>query len=119
VLKEKSRGLFVHTELVQPRRSDPTGQPGNDGLAPSPGFTEPQLDRLALLYVVASLQHGSWMVPAFHANVDAGIPDAHDDPQNFDLNLWSKRLNLLLQSLESNSDQKSSQSVQPVAGKEK
>jgi hypothetical protein len=119
VLKEKSRGLFVHTELVQPRRTDPTGRPGNDGIAPNPGFTDPQLDRLALLYVVASMQHGSWMIPAFHANVDAGIPDAHDDPQNFDLPLWSKRLNQLLQALESGDAQKTNLSVQPVAEKGK
>ncbi len=99
VLKEKSRGLFVHTELVQPRHADPHGHSGNDGMAPIPGFTEPQLDRLALLYVVASAEHGQWMVPAFHATLDAGIPNAHDDPQNFDLDLWAKRLGVLLDSL--------------------
>jgi hypothetical protein len=99
VLKEKSRGLFVHTELVQPRHADPHGRPGNDGIAPIPGFTEAQLDRLALLYVVASAEHGQWMVPAYHATLDAGIPDAHDDPQNFDLDLWAKRMGVLLDSL--------------------
>lgn len=106
VLKEKSRGLFVHTELIQPRRTDPKGHPGNDGIAPMPGFTEAQLDRLALLYVVASVQHGRWMIPAFHANVDAGIPDAHDDPQNFDLNLWANRLDVLLATLQPDGVQK-------------
>jgi hypothetical protein len=25
------------------------------------------------------------MVPGFHANIDRGIPLAHDDPQHFDL----------------------------------
>jgi hypothetical protein len=99
VLKEKSRGLFVHTELIQPRRADPQGHAGNDGIAPLPGFTEAQLDRLALLYVVASTEHGTWLVPAYHAGVDAGIPDAHDDPQNFELPLWAKRLAVLLQAL--------------------
>lgn len=99
VLGETSRGLFVHTELIQPRRRDPQGGPVNDALAPTPGFTDAQLDRLALLYVAASVQHGTWMVPAFHAAVDAGIPDAHDDPQNFDLVHWSKRLSLLLEAL--------------------
>jgi hypothetical protein len=100
VLGEKARGLFVHVELVQPRRSYPKGRPGNDALAPDPGFTEPQLDRLALIYVAASVQHGSWMIPGFHACVDAGIPSAHDDPQNFDLELWAKRLGLLLEALD-------------------
>jgi len=27
---------------------------------------------------------------------DAGIPDAHDDPQNFDLAFWAGRLDALL-----------------------
>ena len=99
VLGEKSRGLFVHTELVQPRRHDPEGGARNDAIAPTPGFTDAQLDRLALLYVAASVQHGTWLVPAFHAAVDAGIPDAHDDPQNFDLALWAKRLDTLLHAL--------------------
>ena len=99
VLGEKSRGLFVHTELIQPRRRDPQGGAHNDAIAPAPGFTDAQLDRLALLYVAASVQHGTWMVPAFHAAVDAGIPDAHDDPQNFDLAHWAKRLGLLLDAL--------------------
>ena len=99
VLGEKARGLFVHTELVQPRRRDPAGGAQNDALSPDPGFTEAQLDRLALLYVAASVQHGSWMVPAFHAAVDAGIPNGHDDPQNFDLALWAQRLSRLLSAL--------------------
>jgi hypothetical protein len=99
VLGEKSRGLFVHTELVQPRHRDPEGGPRNDAIAPTPGFPDAQLDRLALLYVAASLQHGTWMVPAFHAAVDAGIPNAHDDPQNFDLAHWADRLSLLLDAL--------------------
>jgi S-formylglutathione hydrolase FrmB len=100
VLGEKGRGLFVHTELVQPRRTDPQGRSGNDAIAPEPGFTAAQLDRLALLYVVASVQHGSWMIPAFHATVDAGIPDAHDDPQNFDLVSWAKRVANLVEVLD-------------------
>lgn len=99
ILGEKSRGLFVHTELVQPRRRDPQGGPHNDAIAPGPGFTDAQLERLALLYVAASVQHGTWMVPGFHAAVDAGIPDAHDDPQNFDLALWARRLGVLLTAL--------------------
>jgi len=106
ILKEKSRGLFVHIELVQPRRSNRRGSPKNDTIAPKPGFTEKQLDRLALLYVSASLAHGTWMVPAFHATIDAGIPGAHDDPQNFDLAHWAKRLNVLLKSLQPKAEAK-------------
>jgi hypothetical protein len=94
--REQSRGLFVHVENTMPRRSDPARAPGNDAIAPEPGFTVPMLDRLALLYLTASLEHGRWMVPTSHAALDAGIPDGHDDPQNFDLKLWAQRLGLLL-----------------------
>jgi hypothetical protein len=99
ILKERGRGLFVHTEMVQPRRCDPSGSPGNDAIAPEPGFPDAQLERLALLYAAASLEHGTWMIPAFHATVDAGIPNAHDDPQNFDLSRWAKAVSDLQQAL--------------------
>jgi hypothetical protein len=99
VLKEKSKGLFLHIELIQPRRRDPKGSATNDALAPKPGFTEVQLDRLALVYLIASLRRGIWLIPAFHASIDAGIPDAHDDPQNFDLALWAKRLEILIKEI--------------------
>ncbi len=99
ILKEKSKGLFLHVELIQPRRRDPQGNPTNDAIAPKPGFTELQLDRLALVYVVASVRRGNWLIPAYHAGVDAGIPEAHDDPQNFDLTLWAQRLEKLLKEI--------------------
>lgn len=98
-LGESAKGLQIHVELVQPRRSDPQGKSGNDAIAPVPGFTEAQLDRLALLYVAASVRRGKWLIPAYHAGVDAGIPNAHDDPQNFDLDLWARRLDVLLKEL--------------------
>jgi hypothetical protein len=101
ILRERGRGLFVHTEMVQPRRRDSSAGPRNDAISPEPGFTDAQLDRLALLYVAASFQHGDWMIPAFHATVDAGIPDAHDDPQNFDLRHWTESLKTLLKALSS------------------
>ena len=100
VLGEKGRGLFVHTELIQPRRRDLKGGAKNDAIAPEPGFTDAQYDRLALLYVSASVQHGLWLIPGYHAAVDAGIPDAHDDPQNFDLTRWANRLAALLKSIQ-------------------
>lgn len=87
-----SKGLFLHIELVQPRQSDPARAAGNDILAPSPGFTEAQYDRLALLYCCASARAGYWLLPTFHAVLDTGIPEAHDDPQHFDSALWSRRL---------------------------
>lgn len=96
---EAVRGRFLHVENVQPRRSDPAGAPGNDKIAPDPGFTPTQYRTLALLYVLASARAGTWLIPAFHANIDRGIPLAHDDPQHFDLlafdrevGRWAKKL---------------------------
>lgn len=89
-------GLFLHIENVQPRvgqpRIPPKGQKANDLIAPSPGLTIPQYDRLSLLYIVASHRKGSWMIPVFHAVMDEGIVGGHDDPQNFDLTFWGSRL---------------------------
>jgi hypothetical protein len=95
-LQEPAKGLQLHVELIQPRRSDTAGKAGNDAIAPLPGFTDAQMDRLALIYLAASVRRGEWLIPAFHAAVDAGIADAHDDPQNFELNRWAKRLDELL-----------------------
>lgn len=99
ILKLRGKGLFLHVELVQPRRRDPNGGAQNDAIAPIPGFTEAQLQRLALLYVAASVRAGQWLIPAFHAALDVGIPDAHDDPQNFDLTLWAQQLETLLEAI--------------------
>lgn len=91
--QQSRRGLFLGVELIQPRKFDARGI---DATAPRPGFTEAQLDRLALTYVAASIRRGKWMIPAFHAAIDEGIHNAHDDPQNFDLSLWAQRLYVLL-----------------------
>ncbi len=104
VLGEKGRGRFVHIELVQPRQRDPQGSAKNDAIAPEPGFTPAQYDRLALLYISASFQHGTWLIPGYHAAVDAGIPDAHDDPQHFDLAFWAGRLAELLKAVNAMAD---------------
>lgn len=90
--KPSLTGLFLHVELVQPRHSVPGGGKGNDGLAPDPGFTPAQYDRLALLYIAASVRKGTWLIPAFHAVLDTGFANGHDDPQNFSLNDWSTAL---------------------------
>jgi hypothetical protein len=97
--KAEGKGLQLHIELVQPRRHDSNGPPKNDLIAPVPGFTEKQYERLALLYVCASFRRGTWMIPAYHSAIDAGIKDAHDDPQNFELNLFAEKLNALLKNL--------------------
>lgn len=79
------KGLFLHHELIQPRIK---GGFAYHAVGPQPGFTAAMLDRLALCYIAASVRRGSWMIPAFHCVLDTGIPDGHDDPQNFDLFQW-------------------------------
>ena len=90
-----SRGLFLHTEFAQPRRRDPAGSARNDRIAPEPGFTDAQYSQMALLYAAASARRGDWLIPAFHAAIDEGIPGAHDDPQHFDVLLFSAALDRL------------------------
>jgi hypothetical protein len=94
-----AKGLFLHVELVQPRQRDPNGGPKNDAIAPLPGFAQAQYDKLALIYVAASVRAGAWLVPAFHATVDEGLSDAHDDPQNFELTRFDDTLGSLLQAI--------------------
>ncbi len=100
------RGLFLHTEMVQPRRSMPGRGWLNDFLAPAPGFSQTQYDRLALVYIVASRRAGAWMIPGFHAVIDDGIYDKHDgiydkhdDPQNFEFEKFNAAINRLLETI--------------------
>ena len=95
------KGLFLHVELVQPRRSEPRRGRNNDFQAPQPGFTPAQYDRLALVYVIASVRAGAWLIPAFHAVIDEGIRNKHDDPQNFELDAFAASLEKLIQRLKS------------------
>lgn len=93
------KGLFLHVELVQPRRRDPKYGRGNDFVAPDPGFTRPQYDALALVYAVASVRAGSWLIPAYHSVIDEGISNKHDDPQNFELASFAASLERLMAEL--------------------
>lgn len=95
-LKEEAKGLQIHIELSQPRRSNPDWFEGNDEIAPEIGFTDEQYERLALLYICASFRRGDWLIPAYHSAIDAGIKDAHDDPQNFELDKFAKILKKLI-----------------------
>jgi len=88
------KGLFLHVELIQPRR----GRGGK--LAPDPAFTAAQYDRLALLYAIASVRARHWLIPAFHAAIDADIPNGHDDPMNFDINSFADSLEKLVATLQ-------------------
>jgi hypothetical protein len=99
-------GVFIHIENVQARRAKlAPGQAAkvldahtgnlrcaNDFIAQSPGFTERQMELLALAYIAASIRGNRWMIPAYHVAVDDGISDAHDDPQNFDLAAWGQMI---------------------------
>lgn len=99
--KADGKGMQIHIELIQPRRRDPAGKnPENDLIAPKPGFTGPQYERLALLYICAGVRRGSWMVPAYHSAIDAGIKDAHDDPQNFELGKFASALAGLIKKID-------------------
>jgi hypothetical protein len=95
------KGLFLHVELIQPRRHELHRGRNNDFQAPQPGFTPAQYDRLALVYVIASVRAGAWLIPAFHAVIDEGIRDKHDDPQNFELETFAGSLERLIQHLKS------------------
>jgi hypothetical protein len=92
VVKLPAKGLFLNIENVEPRRADPTGPPGNDWIAPRHGFTKAEYDSLTLLYIVASRRAGIWMIPTFHAILDAGLYDAHEDPQNFEMKAFGAAL---------------------------
>ncbi len=97
VLKDDAKGTQIHIELVQPRRRDPSvASPTNDRIAPLPGFSMKQYERLALLYIVASVRRSVWMIPAYHSAVDAGIKGAHDDPQNFELKKFAEEVKKLM-----------------------
>jgi hypothetical protein len=91
-----ARGRFVHVELIQPRRFLKGYSDREHTHGPIPGFSAAQYRQLAALYVYASARAGHWLIPAFHAAVDAGIPEAHDDPQNFELEKFAAALEALL-----------------------
>jgi hypothetical protein len=93
------QGLFLHNELVQPRRSARGHGSRNDAQSPDPAFTAVQYDRIALLYTIASVRAGQWLIPAFHAAIDADIPDGHDDPLNFDIESFATSLDRLIDKL--------------------
>jgi hypothetical protein len=90
------KGLFLHIELIQPRRALKGYGSRNDFLAPKPGFSQAQYESLALVYTVASRRAGFWMIPAFHSVLDEGIRNKHDDPQNFELAQFAQSLDALV-----------------------
>ena len=57
-----------------------------------PKLHHAQYDRLALIYTIASVRAGRWLVPAFHAAIDAHIRNGHDDPLNFNVQSFANSL---------------------------
>ncbi len=92
------KGLFIHVEMSQPRRGGP-GHHATDSAAPNPGFSVAQYDRRALLYTIASVRAGEWLIPAFHAVIDNDTRGGHDDPQNFELAAFAQALDGILERL--------------------
>jgi len=90
------KGLFLHNEMIQPRRSAPGRGRRNDARSPDPPFTAAQYDHLALLYVIASVRAERWLIPAFHAAIDAQIANGHDDPLNFNIDSFANSLDSLI-----------------------
>ena len=96
-----SRGLFLHVEHIQLRSVELSpgqspmnakGKCRNDRLAQAPGFSPAQMDRSALTYIAASIRRGEWLIPASHAALDEGVTSGHDDPQNFDVKIWTENI---------------------------
>jgi hypothetical protein len=105
------KGLFLHVELIQPRRRGP-GRRANDIAAPDPGFTGAQYRRLALLYAIASVRAGEWLIPAFHAVIDGDVRGGHDDPQNFDIEAFAQALEGIMEQLSDHHGQSSAQGAE-------
>jgi len=96
VIGAPARGRFFHIETMQPRRFLDGYSDRGHTRGPTPGFSGAQYRMLAALYVYASARAGHWLIPAFHATVDDQIPDAHDDPQNFELDQFARELERLV-----------------------
>jgi hypothetical protein len=84
--------------MIQPRRS--AGHGRNDAQTPDPSFTAVQYERLALLYIIASVRAEHWLIPAFHAAIDGHIPNGHDDPLNFDIDSFATGLEWVMERIE-------------------
>jgi hypothetical protein len=110
------KGLFLHVELIQPRRAAP-GHGHNDAQSPNPPFTAAQYDRLALLYVIASVRSNRWLIPAYHAALDADIRNGHDDPLNFDAESFANSIAALVNTLQAPAEIRVAGSAPAIDGK--
>ncbi|MCP4937146.1 MAG: hypothetical protein GY927_23795 [bacterium] len=98
---KQAKSMFLHVENVQPRIQPHPFKGKFFPMGPTPGFTDVQLRRLALAYIAASVRRGTWLIPAFHFNIDHGLKNyyAHNDPQEFDLPRWIDQVEHVLNSI--------------------
>lgn len=75
-------------ELKPGKSAMANGDCRNDRIAQTPGLSDAQMQKLALTYIAASVRAKMWLIPAYHATVDDGISNGHDDPQHFDPVRW-------------------------------
>lgn len=88
VAGDSARGYFVHVDLVQPRSSKDVKLNDNFKL-PEPPFEQEQYDRLAQVYVAASIVHGRWLIPAYCAVLDVESGGSHNNPLGFKLDVFA------------------------------
>jgi hypothetical protein len=93
------KGLFLHVELVQPRKRDISVEYKNDFISPEVPFTQEQYQRLALVYIAASVRGQNWIIPALHGALDDLFKYHHDDPQGFELEQFSLAIENHMKSL--------------------
>ena len=47
-----------------------------------------------------------WLIPAYHAALDADIPNGHDDPLNFDAESFAESIETVVKKLQPPEDMK-------------
>ena len=91
----ESGALFTRREHpASPQHEGRAGRQRYDRA--QPGLYTAQYRRLAVIYWAACVRANQMLVPAFHAVVDSGFEDGHDDPQNFRLQAWASALQSVL-----------------------
>jgi two-component system NtrC family sensor kinase len=66
-------------------------------------FTDREIDLVTMFAdqaVIASVRSRHWLIPAYHAALDAEIPNGHDDPLNFDPESFAESLEAVVKKLQ-------------------
>ena len=93
------QGLFLHNELVQPRKSAPATAGATMRKRPIPPSPRRNTTGWRSSTPLPAVRKGKWLVPAFHAAIDADIPNGHDDPLHFDIDSFAASLDGLAEKL--------------------